>query len=144
VLRYRHHEAEGVGLLERIVAYHGCRDLPSEDEHRRRIDVGGGDACHKVGHTWTGGGGAYSDLPGRASVPVGHVRGALLVPDQHMAYLRVQEIVVQRYRRTPWQPEHHIDALSLQQCKCSFGTIQKTVPLITTMIEDTQDLDASN
>jgi len=43
------------------------------------------------------------------------MRGALLVPDEHMVYLRVQEVVVDRYDHSSGIPEHDLDAFSFQQ-----------------------------
>jgi hypothetical protein len=56
--------------------------------------------------------------------------GALLVADQHMVYLRVQEVVVDRDYHPTWISENDLHALTFKQCQQSLRAFQKPHLLI--------------
>ena len=106
VLGDRQRDAGDVGLLERVGSDQLAADLAGDADDRRRIHHRGGDAGDHVGRARTGGGDRDADLPRRAGVAVGHVRGALLVPHQHVANRVLQHRVVGRQNRAARIAEH--------------------------------------
>ena len=60
------------------------RDVGRDGDDRRRVHHGGGEAGHQVDGAWAGRRHAHADVAAGAAVAVRHVRGALLVPHEHV------------------------------------------------------------
>ncbi len=115
VLDDRQRDAGHVGLLEGVGADQVAAHLPGDGDQRDRVQVGVGDAGDEVRRAGAAGRGADTDLAGGAGVPVGGVRGALLVAHEHMAQLLgVVEGVVERDGDPAGKAEDGIAALFLE------------------------------
>ena len=86
-----------VDLLEHAAAEHVGVHVAGEDEHRRGVDVGGGDADGRVHGTRPDGGHDRQRLARDPEVGVREVRRGLLVPD-----LQERRVARDPRRRPPW------------------------------------------
>ena len=75
-------DAGDVDLLKGVRAEHLRRHLPGDGDNRDAIEHGRRDAGDEVGRARPGGRHAHADLAGGARVAIGHVRSALLMPDE--------------------------------------------------------------
>ena len=97
VLRDRADEAEHVGLLEGVAAHERRRHLARDRHDGDTVHVRAREPGHEIRRAGTRGGDAHTDASGRARVPVGHVRRALLVTDEDVVDPRmVRQCVIQR------------------------------------------------
>ena len=80
-----------INFLKRIFANRARRHLTTDDHHRDRIEVGGGDAGHRVGQAGSGGDQADADLLARSRVPVRSMGCALLMTHQDVLDLVLLE-----------------------------------------------------
>ena len=121
VLHARPRDADGIALLERVLADRVRGHLPGEDHHRHRVHVRGGDPGHGVGYTGTGGDQAYPDLLARPRVAVGRVRCSLLVPHQDVLDLvLLEQRVVDVEHRAARVAEDVLDPLLLEAADDDF------------------------
>ena len=112
VLGDRDRDAGDVGLLEGIGAEHVARHLAGEDHERYRVHIRVRDAGDRVGRTRAARHDHHARLAGHARVPVGRVRGALLVSREHRADLaRVVERVEAGQHHAARVAEYDIDPL---------------------------------
>ena len=72
--------------------------LAGDGQDRDGVHLGGVKACHEIGCTGSGGGGAHADGVDRPGVAVGHVDGPFLVPGNH-----VLDLAVILHRLVKWQ-----------------------------------------
>ncbi len=105
VLRDGQRDARDVGLLERVGADEAAADLPGDADDRRRVHHRRRDAGDHVGRARTARGHGHADPAARARVPVGHVRRALLVANEHVPQRVLQHRVVRRKDRAARVPE---------------------------------------
>ena len=80
----RQRDAGDVGFLKRVRANQLAADLAGDADDGRGVHHRGGDAGDHVGRARTRGRDGHADAAARARIAVGHVRGALLVADQHV------------------------------------------------------------
>src|SRR6266581_3064537 len=99
VLRDGHGDAGDVGFLEGVRAEELAADLAGDANNRRGIKHGGGDARDHICCARAGSGHGDADAAARAGVPVGHVRGALLVADEDVVNGGSAQRVVGRQNR---------------------------------------------
>ena len=112
--RPRH--ADGVALLEGIVADQLGGDLPREDDDRHRVQVRVGDAGDGVGGTRPAGDEHRADRAGGFGIPLGRVRAPLFVANEHVfeGRLDARHLVVNLDDGPTGMPEDDLDAFSLQ------------------------------
>ena len=123
VLDARPRDADGVALLERVLADCVRRHLAGDDDERDRVHVGGRDSRDRIGHARTGSDQRDADLVRRARIPVGSVDRALFVTHQHMLDLvLLEELVVDVEDRAAGIAEDVFDALFLQAADRDFRT----------------------
>ena len=96
VLRDRQGHAGDVGFLKRVRADQLAAHLAGDADDRRAVHHRRRDAGHHVRRAGPGCRNRDADLPARAGIAVGHVRRALLVPDQHMADRIIEHGVIGR------------------------------------------------
>ena len=87
VLRDGQRDARDVDLLEGVGADKGVGHIARDGNERGGVEVGGGDAGHKVGGTGARGGNDDADLAGGAGITVGCVGSSLLMGGQDMVNL---------------------------------------------------------
>ena len=118
-------DADGIDLLEGILADVGGRHLAADDDQRYGIHVGGGDAGHRIGDARTRGHQRDADLLGRTRITVGGMDGALLVAHQHMTHLvLLEQLVVNEQHRAAGIAENIVDLFFLQAPDYNFRTSQ--------------------
>ena len=114
-------DAGHVRFLKRIRADQRRSDLPGDAHDRRRVHHGRGDAGDQIGRAGAGGGHRHADFAGGAGVTVGHVRRALLVPDQDVVNLRIlAQRIVEGQNRPAGIPKHQVHAFAEQTFKNNF------------------------
>ena len=97
-------------------------DLARDQQHRRRARVRGGEPRCRVVDAHAGHDHRHSGFPSRAGVPVGHVRGGLLVAGDDVTDLgHVDERVERGHELVAGETEDHLDALRVQ-LTCERGT----------------------
>ena len=108
-------DADGVGLLEGVVADHEGRDLAGEDDDRDRVHQRVGHAGDGVGGAGAGGDEDDAGLAGGAGVALGGVGRGLLVAHEDVAdVVLLEDRVVDRQHRAAGIAEDGVDALVLQ------------------------------
>ena len=106
VLGDRQGDAGDVGFLEGVRADQLAAHLAGDADDRGAVHHRRGDAGHQVGGAGARGRDRHADLAGGAGVAVGHVGGALLVPDQDVTDGVVEHRVVGGEDRPARIPEH--------------------------------------
>ena len=91
------------------------RDLPGDAHHRDRIEHRGRDPCDEVRRPGTGRRHADADPARGARVPVGHVRGALLVANEDVADRRLEHRVVRGHDRPAGVAEDDLDPFASER-----------------------------
>ena len=114
VLRDRQRDAGDVGFLERVRPDQPAADLAGDADDRRRVHHRRGDAGDHVGRAGARRRNRDADAAAGAGVAVGHVRRALLVPDQDVPDREVEHRVVGREDGAARISEHVGDALAHQ------------------------------
>ena len=114
VLRHRERDPGDVGLLERVVADRGRRDLAGDRDHRDGIHLGVREGGDEVAAAGPRGCHAHADAAGGPGVPLGRVTGALLVAGEDVTDVRVHERVVGGQDRPAGDAEDDVDALLLE------------------------------
>ncbi len=123
VLGHRQGDAVDVDLLEGVLADQGARDVARDRDHRHRVEKGGPDPRDEVRRAGSGGAHAHAHATRHPCVAVRRMCPALLVPDQHVAELRVvTQDVIQRQDHATGVAEEHIDALAEQRFAQDVGT----------------------
>jgi hypothetical protein len=112
VLRNRQRDARDVRFLERVGANELAADLPRDADDGRGVEHGRRDARDHVGRAGTGGRNRDPDLSRRTREPVGHVRRALLMANQHMADGVLRHRVVRRQDGSARVAKHGVHALA--------------------------------
>ena len=108
-------DADGVGLLEGVVADHEGRDLAGQHHDRDRVHQRVGHAGDGVGGAGAGGDQHHAGPAGGAGIALGGMGRALLVPDQDVAdVVLLEDLVVDRQHRAAGIAEHRVHALVLQ------------------------------
>ena len=110
VLRARSSNADDIRLLEGVVADKGRIHLTGEYDDGHRVHIGGCNACHRIGGPRAGRRKGYADARGGARVTVRGVDGSLLVPYQHLFYIRVIEGVGDVEDGAPGIAEKRVDS----------------------------------
>ncbi len=87
------------------------RHLAGDADQRNRIHHRRGDAGDEIGRAGTGRRDRDPDPAAGARIAVGHVRGALFVPDQHVANRVIEQRVVGRQDGAARVAEYGVDAL---------------------------------
>ena len=116
-------DADRVDLLKGIRTDHRGGYLSGQDHHRYRVHVSGGDTGDRIGGTRSRCDQNHPDLPGRASVAIRGMRGALLVAYQDMAhvFLREQGVVDVQYGAARVTPDK-LHALVFECLNDDLGT----------------------
>ena len=123
VLRDRLRDARDVRFLETVLAQQRARHVPRDRHHRRRVQVRGRDASDQVGRARTARRQADADLARGAGVAVGHVRGALFVPHQHVVDRgELGQRVVEREHHASGVPEDRRNSLPLETLQQDLGS----------------------
>jgi len=105
-------DADGVGLLEGIVADEMGRHLAGQADNRDGIHQGVGQTGHRVGRAGAGGHQHCAHLAGGACIAFGGMDSALLMTDQHMAQcVLLEQLVIDRKYGAARIAENDIDAL---------------------------------
>ena len=105
-------DADGVALLEGIVADQVGRHLAGDDDDRDRIAQRVGQAGDRIGGAGTGGDQHAAHLAGRARIALGGMDRALLVADQDVLdHLLLEDGVIDRQHRAARIAEHVLHAL---------------------------------
>ena len=105
-------DADGIALLERVVADQMRRHLPGDDHERDRVAESIGQAGDGIGRAGSRGDQHGADLPGRARVAFGGMHRALLVTHQDMLdLLLIEQCVVDRQHRAAGITKNVLDAL---------------------------------
>ena len=112
VLGDRQRDAGDVRLLEGVAAQDRRRHLPRDADDGRGIHHRRRDAGDEVRRARSGGGDRHSDFARRPGIAVGHVGGALLVPDQDVPDGIGRHRVVGRHDRAARVPEDDVDAFA--------------------------------
>src|SRR5262249_16281320 len=94
VLGDGHGDAGDIDFLKRVGAEEFAADLTGYADNGRGVEHGSGDASHHVGGAGAGSGHGHAHAARGTGVAVGHVRGALLVPDENMVQLGSAQRVV--------------------------------------------------
>ncbi|MPN16094.1 hypothetical protein SDC9_163432 [bioreactor metagenome] len=116
-------DADGIALLEGILADVLGRDLAAQHDHRDGIHVRGGNAGHRIGHARTGRHQRNADLLRRARIGVCGMNGGLLMANQDVLdVLLLEKGVVNMQNGTAWVTEHIIDLFFLQAPDYNFCT----------------------
>ena len=109
VLGNRQRDAGNVDLLKRVGSDSRPRHLSRDDDKRNRVHVRGGDACHKVRGARARRRPNHAGAALDASIAVGRVRRALLVPDENVPKLRIfRERLIERQHRAAWNAENNV------------------------------------
>ena len=81
-----HGDAGDVHLLESVLAQGLLSDIAGDEDHRRGIHIGGGDAGGEIGGPGARGSEAHPHLAGGSGIAIGGVGGPLLVGGQYVVY----------------------------------------------------------
>ncbi len=102
MLRDWQRDAGDIDLLKGIRTQHLRRHLPCNRNHRHGVQHRRGQSRHKVRRARPGSRHAHAHAARSPRVAIGHVRGALLMPHQHMVDGRelAQRIVDRQNRAT--------------------------------------------
>ena len=117
-------DADGVALLEGVLADGVRRDLSGQHDHRNRIHVGRRDAGDRIASPPAPRSrDTTPTLRRRARIAVRGMHGALLVPDQHVLHLfLLEELVVDVEHRAARIAEDVFDAFFLETADDDFRT----------------------
>ena len=130
VLRDRQRDARDVGFLKRVGSDQLAAHLAGDADDRRAVHHRGGDAGDHVGRARPGRRNGDADLAARARVAVGHVRRALLVPDEDVADRIAEHRVVRGQNRPARIAEDIGHPLAHQRVPDNLRTCQCHVILI--------------
>ena len=114
VLGDRQRDAGDVRLLKRVRSDQAAAHLPGDADDGGGVHHRGGDAGDHVGRAGPRRRDRHADAAGRTGVAVRHVRGALLVTDEHVTDRELQHRVVRRQDGAARIPEHVGHALADQ------------------------------
>ncbi|OIQ71049.1 hypothetical protein GALL_473370 [mine drainage metagenome] len=90
-------DANGVGLLECVVADQEGRNLPGQNHQRDRVQKRVSDAGHRVGRAGARGDKNHAGLAGRAGVALSRVNRALFMPHKNVAnVVLLKDLVIDR------------------------------------------------
>ena len=109
VLGDRQRDSGDVAFLKSVGADHGAADLAGDANDRGGVHHRRGDPGDHVRGARAGGGYGHSHSSAGAGVAVGHVRGALFVPDQNVVDLGSGQGVVGRQNRAAGIAEYARD-----------------------------------
>ena len=107
-------DAGDVRLLEGVASENRAAHLARNAHDGRRIHHRRGDSGDHIGRPGTRRRQRYTHPAARPRVSVGHVRGALFMPHQHMVDLRLGQGIVGRQNGAPGISEDVLDAEALQ------------------------------
>ena len=115
-------DADGVALLEGVVADQMRRHLPGDDDDRDRVAERVGQAGDRVGGAGARGDQHAAHLAGRARIAFGGVDRALLVADQDVLdHLLLEDRVIDRQHRAARIAEQVLHALIGESLDHHFG-----------------------
>jgi hypothetical protein len=108
-------DADGVGLLEGVVADHEGRHLAGQHDQRDRIHQRVGQAGDGVGRAGAGGDQHDAGLAGGARIALGGMHRALFVAHEDVAdVVLLKDLVIDRKHGAAGIAEYDLDALILQ------------------------------
>ena len=107
-------DARVVQLLPRLATLDSTRNMPGEEDHRRRVLPRGVHADGRLGRSGTSRHEADSGPAGQLAVRLGRVRGALLVPAGDELDRRVVERVEDGQEALSGQAEREVDPVQLE------------------------------
>ena len=122
VLRTRHGDAPGVGLLEGVHPDRLRRHLAGDRHHRDRVHVGVLEGGDEVRRPRSGGRHAHAHPAGGVGVPGGHVAGTLFVSGQDVADGAVEEGVVGGQDRPAGHAEDDLDPFVFERSDEGLGS----------------------
>ncbi len=114
VLGDRTGDTDGVALLEGVRADARARHLTGHRHQRDGVHVGVAQRGHQVGGAGAARHHGHPGAPGHVGVPLGHVAGSLLVPDEDVPNGRVEDGVVGREDGAARQAEDDLHPFHLE------------------------------
>ena len=120
----RQRDAGDVHFLKSVAAQHRAAHLPGDAHDGRRIHHRRGDPRDHVGRAGSRGRQRHAHPPAGPRVAVGHMRGALFMPHQHVMHPRFGQGVIGRKNGASGIPEDVLDAQPLQAFPDNLGAGQ--------------------